>query len=198
MDYNDVKELYYITHINNIPSIIANGILSYKRASGHQHISVALEEVQARRAVKKVPGGNPLHDYVNLYFDARNPMLYLLSLKDHENLCVLTIDKEVIKLPGVVLTDRNASSDYVRFSKFPDGLKLIDKDTLFAQYWTHSEDPIREMEHKSIKCAEVLILDKIESSYILGAHTSCIESCNSFQKKCDKISVRINAYLFFR
>ena len=31
MDYDDVKELHYITHIDNIPSIIADGILSHKR-----------------------------------------------------------------------------------------------------------------------------------------------------------------------
>jgi hypothetical protein len=45
MDYDDIKELYYITHIDNIPSIITDGILSHKRVAKHHHISVALEEV---------------------------------------------------------------------------------------------------------------------------------------------------------
>ncbi|MCX5812607.1 MAG: DUF4433 domain-containing protein [Proteobacteria bacterium] len=198
MDYDYIKELHYITHIDNIPSITTDGILSHKRASKQHHTSVAMEEVQDRRARKIIPGGRPLHEYVNLYFDARNPMLYRLALVDHANLCVLIIDREVIKITGVVLTDRNASSDYVRFSNFPDGLRLIDRDILFAQYWTHPEDPIWEMEHKSIKCAEVLVPDKIDPSYILGAYTSCDESYSSFQEKNDKISVKINTYLFFR
>ena len=124
-------------------------------------------------------------------------MLFLLR-PEHANLCVLIIDREVIKITGVVLTDRNASSHYVRFSKYPDGLRLIDRDVLFAQYWAHPEDPIWEMEHKSIKCAEVLVPDKIDSSYILGAYASCAEGCASFQEKNDKISVKINTYLFFR
>jgi hypothetical protein len=198
MNYADVKELYYITHIDNIPSIITDGILSHKRAFKHQHTSVALEKVQARRAGKRVPGGRPLHEYVNLYFDARNPMLFRLVCADHSNLCILRIDREIIKTPGVVVTDRNASSDYVRFSNFPDGLELIDKDVLFAQYWKHPEDQIREWEHISIKCAEVLVPDKVDASYIIGACTSCTEACNSFQKKNDTIPVIINAYMFFR
>lgn len=198
MDYADIKELYYITHIDNIPSIATDGILSYKRVSKRQHTSVALEAVQNRRARKDVPGSRPLHEYVNLYFDARNPMLYRLVCADHTRLCVLRIDREVIKLPGVVLTDRNASSDYVRFSNFPDGLELIDKDVLFAQYWKHPEDQIREWEHISIKCAEVLVPDKIDASCILGACTSCTEACNFFQEKNSTIPVIINAYMFFR
>jgi hypothetical protein len=68
----------------------------------------------------------------------------------------------------------------------------------FLLRWTRPEDPIWEMEHKSIKCADVLVPDKIDSSYILGAYTSCIEGCGSFQEKNDKISVKINTYLFFR
>jgi hypothetical protein len=196
MDYDDIIELYYITHIDNIPSIITDGILSHKRVAKHHHISVALEEVQARRARKRIPGGRPLHEYVNLYFDARNPMLFLLR-PNHASLCILRIDREAIRLPGVVLTDRNASSDYVRFSKYPDGLRLIDKDVLFAEYWTHPDDPISEMEHKSIKCAEVLVPDMIDASSILGAYASCAEGCDSFQKKNKTISVKINGYLFF-
>ncbi len=162
------------------------------------HQSVAMEEIQDRQKVKVVPGGRPLHEYVNLYFDARNPMLYRLVCSDHASLCVLRIDREVVKLPGVVLTDRNASSDYVRFSNFPDGLELINKDILFAQYWTHPQDPIEEMEHKSIKSAEVLVPDSIDASYILGACTSCTKACNFFQEKNDTIPVIINTYLFFR
>jgi hypothetical protein len=198
MDYDDIKELFYITHIDNIPSIMTDGILSHKRASKCQHTSVAMEEVQARRAGKRVPGGRPLHEYVNLYFDARNPMLFRLVCADHRSLCVLRIDRQIIEQPGVVITDRNASSDMVRFSKFPDGLGLIDKDVLFAQYWTHPQDPIGEMEHKSIKCAEVLVPDKIGSSHILGAYTSCTEACGSFLEKNNTIPAIINAYLFFR
>ena len=76
MKPEDVRELHYITPIENLPSILEKGILSHKLASKIPHLSVALDVIQERRKNKIIPRGRPLHDYVNLYFDARNPMLY--------------------------------------------------------------------------------------------------------------------------
>ncbi len=73
-----IRELHYIVAIANVPSIVKNGILCYEKASKVAHISVASREVQERRKKKKIPNGLPLHEYVNLYLNARNPMLYYL------------------------------------------------------------------------------------------------------------------------
>src|SRR5712691_2607983 len=51
--------------------------------------------------------------YVNLYLCARNPILYKRQSR-HAELCVLRIDPRVLDLPGVVVTDGNAASAYVR------------------------------------------------------------------------------------
>ena len=67
MRREDLVELHYITPTANVPSILKRGILSNKGAGKIPHQSVAMEEVQSRRAPKIVPGGLPLHDYVNLY-----------------------------------------------------------------------------------------------------------------------------------
>ena len=76
MNCEDVKELNYITPIENLPSIFERGILSHKLAKRIPHHSVAMEAIQDKGKVKVVQRGRPLHDYANLYFDARNPMLY--------------------------------------------------------------------------------------------------------------------------
>lgn len=60
-----------------------------------------MAEIQDRRAVVRVPGGRPLHEYVNLYFHARNPMLYK-RLPMHDSLCVLRVSTDVFDLPGAV------------------------------------------------------------------------------------------------
>ncbi len=72
---SDIPELHYITLIANLLSITQLGILSNKCASKVGHVSVAMEEIQDKRRQKKIPGAGHLHDYVNLYFDAHNPML---------------------------------------------------------------------------------------------------------------------------
>lgn len=90
VDREQLRELHYITPISNVSSIAARGLLSHRRAARHNPDSVALATVQERREAKPVPRGRPLHEYVNLYVNARNPMLYLRSQgDDHEGLCVL-------------------------------------------------------------------------------------------------------------
>lgn len=197
MKREEIKELYYITPLENLPSIIEKGILSHKRAKRIAHKSVALDVIQDRRKNKVVPGARPLHDYVNLYFDARNPMLYLRRDK-HAEICILRVDSSVMEFPGVVIADRNASSGYARFYAYPEGLRFIDREVVYAEYWTHPDDPVLEMEHKSKKCAEVLIPDIVRPKYILGGCVSCLEAHNICHMTMAAISVTINAHLFFK
>src|SRR6266568_471123 len=127
--HHRVKEFQCIMPLENIPSVLQFGILSNERAAKLQHRSVAMEDVQEKREQKHVPGGLKLHQYANLYFHARNPMLY--KRKDAATtLCVLRVSTEVRHIEGVVMTDRNASSDYVRFLH-PLQAGLLDYDTIF-------------------------------------------------------------------
>lgn len=82
--------------------------------------------------------------------------------------------------------------------QYPDGLKYIDKNTVYAEYWTHPDNPIAEMEHKSTKCAEVLVPDIVRPDYLLGACVSCLKAEDSCRVTGITISVRIDAHLFFR
>lgn len=67
---------YNIMPIKNIPSVLQYGILSYEHATNMPHHSVAMSEIQSRRDDVCIPNGMRLHEYANVYFDARNPMLY--------------------------------------------------------------------------------------------------------------------------
>ncbi len=180
----------------NVPSIMSKGILSHKHAKKINHNSVAMEEIQDRREKKVVPGGRPLHEYVNLYFHARNPMLYVRR-SHHIDLCILCVGTQILDLPGVVIADRNASSDYARFAPAPHGLSIVDKETTFAEYWTH-QDPFEAMRRKSAKCAEVLVPDRIDPCLIMGAYVSCLEAKTKFEALAVDIPVTVNSYLFFK
>jgi hypothetical protein len=164
-----VKELQCIMPLENIPSVLNQGILSNERSAKLPHRSVAMTEVQERRDRKQVPGGLKLHQYANLYFHARNPMMY--KRKEHvADLCVLCVSLDVLKVDGVVLADCNASSGYVRFlPPKPAYDRFLDFDDIFALTWTHPDDPIAEMRHKSRKCAEVLVPHVVEPRFIIGA-----------------------------
>ena len=111
---SEINEFHFITPISNLSSILEHGILSNQLASKIRHETVALEEVQERRDKKSVPGGLRLHHYANVYFDARNPMMYKRRLM-HEQLCVISVNDSVLDLPDVVVSDCNAARDSARF-----------------------------------------------------------------------------------
>jgi hypothetical protein len=164
----NLEEFQNITPLANIPSIMELGILSYARASKFPHLSVALQAVQDKRDCKRVPGGLALHEYANVYFHARNPMMSRRR-DEARRICVLRISTEILKITGAVITDQNAASKYVKFSA-PEMLKLMNLDYVFARNWKHPDNQIEEWRHGSAKCAEALIPHVIPPTFILGAY----------------------------
>ena len=184
--------------LENIPSVLKLGILSNERAAKLEHCSVAMEDVQEKRDQKHVPGGLRLHQYANLYFHARNPMLY--KRKDQAaGLCVLRISMEVLKLPGVVLADCNASSPYARFLG-PSQWALLDFDAIYAMDWNrqHANDPYAYRVHKARKCAEVLVPHVVEARYLVGAYVLNDAVGSKLRSVGFDRGVAIDSEMFFR
>lgn len=164
------KYVYNITAIENIPSIVANGILCHDEAAKFSHCSVALEPVQKRRERVCIPHGLHLHQYANLYFDYNNPMLYRIKDKA-DDICVLVVDASIMDNPQCIVSDRNAAADLVKFYPAADGIKEIGFGKIFEKNWNH-ENVYEYLNHKSIKCAEVLIPDRVPFNYVIGAYVA--------------------------
>lgn len=182
--------------IENIPSVMENGILSHEKAIKLPHKDISLSDIQGRRDKVKI-GAYNLHQYANLYFCAHNPMLSRRRDQNDE-ICVLRVSKNILILPEVVLTDRNAGCDYryTSFFKSPQGLHKINFDLVFAEYWT-DDDPIEYRRKKAAKCAEVLVPHCIKTCYILGAYVANeIAQTNLLNKGFNK-PITINARMFF-
>lgn len=162
-----VTELHCIMPMANIASVMRHGLLSYELAAGLTHASVAMQPVQDKRDQKQVPGGLKLHQYANLYFHARNPMLFK-RLNEVAYLCVLRISPEVLNLSGTVISDQNAASDWVRFLH-PSQSQFLDFDAIYAEDW-RDPDRITYFRKKSRKCAETLVPHQVDVKYLLGAY----------------------------
>jgi len=191
-----VTELQCIMPLENIPSILKHGILSNERAAKLPHESVAMTEVQERRDLKQVPRGMKLHQYANLYFHARNPMLYKRK-EQAANLCVLCVSIEVLELDGVVIADCNASSNYVRFLP-PSNWRLLEFDDIFALNWIHPDDPIAQLRHRSRKCAEVLVPHAVEPRFLIGARVVNRTAEEQLRALGFSLPITIDPGLFFR
>ena len=197
MERSQVTELHYITPIRNIESILNRGILSNRLAAELPHESIAMTEIQHKREKKIVPGGRPLHDYVNLYFNARNTMMYKRR-SQHAEICVLRVSADVLDLPDVIIADQNASSQYALFLSSPDGLRAITASDVFAESWVHPGDQIAQWRHCSAMCAEVLIPNKVGTRVVRGAYVSCSQAQKSCNDLAAGLSISLNAKIFFR
>lgn len=198
MNVSDLKELHYITAVANVPSILKLGILS-NREVGRKRVnsmSVALPGVQERRELKVIPGAKPLHEYVNLYICARNPMMYLRR-SQYESLCVLQISPAVLSLPGVVIADGNAASGPTAFWPSPSGLAKVHKDTVFAERWTDPNEFVL-WENRRVKCAEVLAPDKLDAKFISGAYVSCDAAEAQLKVLAPRLKIIVDLHMFFR
>jgi hypothetical protein len=190
-----VTELHCIMPIANLGSVMTNGILSYERAAKLPHHSVALQPVQDRRDRKHVPGGLRLHQYANLYFHARNPMMFK-RLGEVQDLCVLRVSTQVFGMQGTVVSDQNAASDYVRFLH-PRQWQVLDFDAIYSMDWRHPNDSAVFFRHRSQKCAEVLIPHVVTPNLIAGAYVPNDAVMSRVDALALALPVTPNRVLFF-
>jgi hypothetical protein len=94
-------------------------------------------------------------------------MMYVLMKNGSRDLAVLRVHPGALDLPGVVITDGNAACDATRFMPSPSGLNNLVKELVFAESWNDS-DWFRKAELKRLRCAELLVPDRIDPSYIIG------------------------------
>lgn len=199
MKKSDLQELHYIAKIDNLKSLNEIGLLCHEKAAKVKHESFAMSEIQEKRAKKAVPGGLRLHNYVNLYINARNKALFNLKCTlgtSYKELCILRISVDVLEHDNTIIADKNAASNYVLFAPAPEGLENIEKHRVFAIRWTHSTN-IDTWAHGSETCAEVLVPYRIDKEHILGVYVSC----NDSKKLCEKLNLTlnifVNEYIFF-
>ncbi|CAN5489666.1 hypothetical protein BH24ACT7_BH24ACT7_19680 [soil metagenome] len=191
---DEVGELHYMTHVDNLTSILRQGLLSHAACAQVPHRSVASPEVQARRARRSIPGGLQLHEYVNLYFNARNAMLFrvLRAAKrvPAAEMTILRVAPVVLDLAGVVVTDINAAADIApRWRPVTEGLAALDPVVIYAEFWS---DQTRQR-----MMAEALIPHRVDPSDIVGAYTVSEAAAANLSDLAPTLAVEVKPYMFF-
>jgi ssDNA thymidine ADP-ribosyltransferase, DarT len=157
-----IDYLYHMTYIDNLASIIENGLLSHNEAyrQGLMEVDISDPNVQDIRASRVDPFYNrPLHEYVPLYFSPRNPMLYRRR-EIQEDIVILGLDPQLLSEPNIIFTNGNSAASGTIFYTGTSMLDHLPWNSIRARSWTDIEDG------KRIKCAEVLVYPKIQPSRI--------------------------------
>lgn len=156
-----IQYLYHMTHKSNLKNILENGLLSHNSArnGGLIQVDIADNQVNDRRLREEPVYHRSIHDYVPLYFNPKNPMLYRRR-KIQNNIVILAIDKSVLLQPNTLFSDGNAASDSTSFFGELRDLSELNWDCLEAEYWSGFGDG------KRMRCAEVLVYPSLPSTAI--------------------------------
>jgi O-acetyl-ADP-ribose deacetylase (regulator of RNase III) len=171
----EIKSLYYITHIDNLGSIVQRGILSHNEVESRQvpYRPVYDQAIVRSRRDKRTPAERSLWDYANLYLQARNPMMYrVVHEKGRGQLAVVGVKPSVLRLDDVLLTDGNAASGPTSFYSVPEGLEAIDQQwkVIQAEYWRPDDGSKRRI------MAECLVPNRVPPEHIHTIYVADHES----------------------
>jgi hypothetical protein len=102
----------------------------------------------------------------------------------------------VLKLGGVVIADRNAAKDWVRFLE-PSQWRLLDFDRIFAADWRDA-DQFEYIDKKGKKCAEVLVPHVVPPQFLVGARVLDEDVAAQLRSLGFSLPITIDPGLFFR
>ena len=170
----DIRALYYITHIDNLPSILMTGILSHARikAEGVQYTPIYNVDIVNERRKRNTPAGKSLWHYANLFFQPRNAMLdslvnprYPENHETRRNLAVLGVANTVLQEQGVFIADGLAADGQTRFYSPSEGLKILQAQQHMLKSnswisWYHSDEIKRQL------MAECLVPNQVNPRHI--------------------------------
>jgi hypothetical protein len=169
--------LYRMTHIENIPHILQNGITHSTSVNANpDFVSIGDVSLIAARKSYLLKNGRRLGEYIPFYFGVRTPMLYVLQKGFNmvaptpaENIvyCVSSVQKIIDLQLDFVFTDGHAvdgfSSQYT-CADIQNIDTVLDRNAINARYWRDEND----LDKKRRKEAEFLVLGDISRQGILG------------------------------
>lgn len=197
MDLGDLSKLWYLTHFANARSIIARGLLSHNDSLQLNVTRIDNSDVNKRRA-RMLDRGKTLHDYVNLYINPRNGMMFYLTHDggiSHSNLVLFQVSKRIFDRDDILVSDMNAAKDGALIRPWKDILPKLDAKQIFTKYWNDPDDATRKLK-MSRMMAEVLVPDGVSADLIIGVSVSCYRTADRAEQ-LGLPNINVNPGLFF-
>ena len=191
-----IKSLYYITHIDNLPSIFERGILAHERieAENGQFISMfkgktdEKNNISKRRKIKPQESEKNLLGYANLLFQPRNPMMYRAIFETgKDKLAVLEVADTVLNEQGIIIADGNATDELTQFYPGIQGLKKLQQQgkIIQSEWWKKCDGSKRKI------MAECLVPNRVKPEYIRSVIIADDTTRNWVQGTLNNLQLRV-------
>lgn len=189
-NHGTLRRFFHFTHIENLPSIATNGLFSLNsiRKKGIEQRDISDPGAQRWRDAIEPRFKRNIHDYVPLYINPKNPMLYVRR-ELRNDIVIIEVSRSVISSFDHLFTDGNAASRDTLFSYLPDVLNES-LEALSCQSWVDVPDGKRR------RCAEVLVYPMVPVAffnkiYCFNEDTACRAS------QLTSVSTVVDQSMFF-
>jgi len=186
-----VTGLFYITHIDNISSILSNGILSHETilSEGVDYEPIYNENIVNNRKDIRVPDGRTLWEFANLYFQPRNPMLYrVLHEKTADNIAIISVQRTILDRSDIYVSNGNAASlgsDILNAVEMKRVLPQILRSTIGVEWWNDLNGSKRRI------MAECLVPNMVDPEYIQSIYVASHKNKEALEKANPHIKLPI-------
>lgn len=197
-----IKSLYYITHTDNLPSILQRGILSHAMVEqlGLPFAPVYDAAIVTRRRDRLTPNGVSLWEFANLYFQPRNPMLYrVLAERDEDHIAVIGVRPQVLDLPGTLVSTGGAAHSLSDIVPASEGIAIITREIwpVLASDWWREEDGSKRKIMAECLVPRYVPPDLIQTVYVANCRTA-ERIRNEINRYAPTVGVVAEPHMFFR
>lgn len=195
LDAYRINYLYHMTHKTNLETILQFGLKSHNDARENDLMQndIANRDVNDRRSRIEPIYNRSLHDYVPLYFNPKNSMLFVRK-NIQNDIIILAIDRTLVYSENTIFTDGNAANRPTRFFKNINDLNQINWKCIRAEFWNDFEDGKRE------RMAEILVYPEVPVKCIQKIYCNSLNTLQYIReviKKYPYIEVEQKRSLYF-
>ena len=171
MSHLGIRGFYYITHIDNLPSVLRHGILSHQLVEERKipYTTIYDTKIVTDRKGILVPSGKSLWSFANFYFQPRNPMLYrVIHEKSYKNIVVVEVKPDLLDRPDIFITTGNARASDSEILPQKTGLKRLHqiKKNISVVWWKPEDGSKRKI------MSECLVPDLVPPDFIQAVYVA--------------------------
>lgn len=195
----EIRGFYYITHIENLRSILSKGIFSHQHIedTGTDYKPIYDETIVGNRKLKSTPDGRSLWQFANVYFQPRNPMLYRVKNEQGvDNLAIIELKPSIMTIPDIYITNGNAANTGTGFYRVTEGTRIVSLmwNIIRSEWWNSEDGSKRKI------MAECLVPKQIPPDYISSIFVASHEIAKKVQETVplNQVLVIPEPKMFFR
>nr|AIF10969.1 hypothetical protein [uncultured marine thaumarchaeote KM3_47_F06] len=193
-------DLFFITHVDNLESIIKRGILSPWRIEEEGITPTRIDDVDIVFNRKKITVGNrySLEYFAHTFFLARNAMLVRV-LSKHKTSNIVVIKSSInVSNDGIFMTSRNAAvtrehNPFIPSYEYHKIIPEIEKQTLHINSFVSRDSKQRAQ-------AECLIPNEVSISHFKAIHVydyDMKQKISPLLSDLPELEIKVDPHMFF-